>query len=134
MVESRLVEAGLLLLIVHLFELGRWYVANRSQEPLLVEPGHPVESGELDIVDSLPRAVLSNDLGLVQADHRFGQCVVIGVIARFVPEITLRKKNGGTWGSSDPVSRCPANPELSGSFAGRQSGFKQFWATEMVAG
>ena len=66
LVESRLDEAGLLLLIVHLFEFGRWYVANRSQEPLLVEPGHPVESGELDIVDSLPRAVLSNDLGLVQ--------------------------------------------------------------------
>ncbi len=67
-----------MLLIVHLFEFGRWYVANRSQGPLLVEPGHPVESGELDIVDSLPRAVLSNDLGLVQADHRFGQRVVIG--------------------------------------------------------
>ena len=54
-------------------------VANRSQEPLVVEPGHPVESGELDIIDSLPRAVLSNDLGLVQADHRFGQRVVIGI-------------------------------------------------------
>ena len=68
-----------MLLIVHLFEFGRWYVANRSQEPLLIEPGHPVESGELDIVDSLPRAVLSNDLGLVQADHRFGQRIVIGI-------------------------------------------------------
>ena len=68
-----------MLLIVHLFEFGRWYVANRFQESLLVEPGHPVESGELDSVDSLPRAVLSNDLGLVQADHRFGQRVVIGI-------------------------------------------------------
>ncbi len=68
-----------MLLIVHLFEFGRWYVANRSQEPLLIEPGHPVESGELDIVDSLPRAVLSNDLGLVRADHRFGQRIVIGI-------------------------------------------------------
>ena len=34
-----------------------------------------MESGELDIVDSLPRAVLSNDFGLVQADHRFGQAL-----------------------------------------------------------
>ena len=69
----------MLLIVTSVTELGRWYVANRSQEPLLVEPGHPVESGELDIVDSLPRAVLSNDLGLVQADHRFGQRVVIGI-------------------------------------------------------
>ena len=55
---------------------------------------------------------------------------VRGVIARFVPEITLRKKNGRTWGSvqcsSDPVSRCPANPEPFGSLAGRQSGFNEF--------
>ena len=43
-----------MLLIVHLFEFGRWYVANRSQEPLLVEPGHPVESGELDLVEAFP--------------------------------------------------------------------------------
>ena len=60
-----------MLLIVHLFEFDRWYVAKRSQEPLLVEPAHPVESGELDIVDSLPRAVLSNDLGL-EVGERFG--------------------------------------------------------------
>ena len=74
-----------MLLIVHLFEFCRWYVANRFQEPLLVESGHPVESGELDIVDSLPRAVLSNDLGLVQADHRFGQRVVIMPMRKTAP-------------------------------------------------
>ena len=39
---------------------------------------HPVESGELDIVDSLPRAVLSNDLACT-GRHRFGQRVVIGI-------------------------------------------------------
>ena len=64
-----------MLLIVHLLELGWWYVANRSEEPLVVEPGHPVESGELDIVDSLPGAVLSNNLCFIQADRRLGQCV-----------------------------------------------------------
>ena len=64
-----------MLLIVHLLELGWWYVANRSEEPLVVEPGHPVESGELDIVDSLPGAVLSNNLCFIQADRRLGLCV-----------------------------------------------------------
>ncbi len=38
-------KPGLLLLIVHLFEF-RWYVANRSQEPLVVEPGDPAQCGE----------------------------------------------------------------------------------------
>ena len=38
-------KPGLLLLIVHLFEF-RWYVANRFQEPLVVEPSDPAQCGE----------------------------------------------------------------------------------------
>ena len=67
---------------------------------------------------------------LTDLRHEIHPIPLSGVIARFVPEITLRKKNGRTWGSvqysSDPVSRCPANPEPFGSLAGGQSGFNEF--------
>ena len=61
-----------MLLIVHPFEFGRWYVADRSQEPLVVEPGHPVESGELDIDFSFQ---LLHPLFLVRGQPSVQPCI-----------------------------------------------------------
>jgi hypothetical protein len=63
------------------FELGRWEVADRLEEPAMVEPVDPLQGGVLDLVDALPRAVPADQLGLVQADDRFGQGVIERVAA-----------------------------------------------------
>ena len=55
-----------MLLIVHLFDLRRWDVTDRTREPLVLKPGHPVKRGEFHIIESLPGAVSSNNFRLEQ--------------------------------------------------------------------
>jgi len=62
-------------------ELGRRDVADGLQEPAVVEPVDPLQGGVLDLVVALPGAVAADQFGLVQADDRLGQRVVVGVAA-----------------------------------------------------
>ena len=59
--------------------LDGWDVADRLEEAAIVEPVHPFEGGELDGLDAAPRASTADDLGLEQADHSFGERVVVGI-------------------------------------------------------
>src|SRR5262245_51078562 len=82
--ETVFVESGrhgrlVLLAIIHQFKLRRRNVANRFEQPTVVEPIDPFESGVLDIVEFSPRATAVNDLGLVQPDDRLGEGVVVRV-------------------------------------------------------
>jgi hypothetical protein len=58
------------LVIIHRFELRRRHVANRFQQPAVVEPIDPVECGVLDIVEMSPGTAAVNDLGFVESDYR----------------------------------------------------------------
>jgi hypothetical protein len=60
----------------------RWRdVAERLQEPVLVEPVDPLQGGVLDLVEALPGAAPADQLGFVQADDGLGQGVVETVAA-----------------------------------------------------
>lgn len=63
------------------FVLGWWDVSAVAVQPGLVEPVHPGQGGEFELVDVvLAGGVGSVDaLGLVQAVGRLGERVVIGV-------------------------------------------------------
>ena len=73
--SNRLV--GLRLVTVGGLVLGWWDVVEGAVEPDGVEPGHPAEGGELDVVDGLPRALsgAADQLGLVERVDGFGQSV-----------------------------------------------------------
>jgi len=62
-------------------ELCRWDVADRFEEAAMVEPVDPFERRELDVVEVLSGALLADQLGLEEDDHRLGERVVMGVAA-----------------------------------------------------
>jgi len=64
------------------FVLDRRDVAERAVEPRGVEPGDPPERGQLDVVDGAPRALLADQLGLVERVDGLGQRVVVAVADR----------------------------------------------------
>ena len=45
----------------------------------MVEPVDPLERGVLDVVDAPPRSAATDQLGLVEADDRLGERVVVAV-------------------------------------------------------
>ena len=47
----------------------------------MVEPVDPLQGGVLEVVDAPPGAALADQFGLVQADDRLGQGVVVAVAA-----------------------------------------------------
>jgi hypothetical protein len=59
-----------LLAIIHQFKLRRRDVANRFEQPTVVEPIDPFEGGILDLVEITPGTTVMNDLGLEQSDDR----------------------------------------------------------------
>lgn len=64
------------------FEPGGWQIVAVAAEPVLVEPVHPREGGELDFLDVVPgpQRVGSVDvLGLVEPVGPLGQGDVVGV-------------------------------------------------------
>ena len=67
--------------IVLFLELCRWDVADRLEKAAMVEPVHPFQRRELDVVEALPGSLFADQLGLEEADHRFGESVVVGVAA-----------------------------------------------------
>ena len=76
-----MLESGdcLTVLIVRLFEFGWWDVADRFEQPVVVEPVHPFQGGYLDVCRSVPGALVLDHFGLVQADYRLSQGVVVTV-------------------------------------------------------
>src|SRR5690625_4557146 len=70
---------GLTVLIVRLFEFGWWDVADWFEQSVVVEPVHPFQGGYLDVCRSVPGSFVLDNFGLVQADYRFCQGVVVTV-------------------------------------------------------
>src|SRR3954470_5316032 len=73
---------GLLGSVERCFELGRRDVVAVAVEAVLVEPVHPRQGGQLELVDVIPvpRGVGSVDaLSLVEPVGRLGERVVVGV-------------------------------------------------------
>ena len=62
-----------------LLVFGRRDVTERAVQPAVIEPGHPPGGGRLEAGEGLPRAAPVDQLGLVQADDRLGQGVVVGI-------------------------------------------------------
>src|SRR4029453_13296567 len=84
MPETVFVESGcgsrlLVLAIRQQFQLRRRQVANRFQQPAVVEPIDPSEGCLLDLVKLAPRTTAVDHLGLVQPDDGLGECLVGGV-------------------------------------------------------
>lgn len=67
------------LVMVARFGFGGRNVADRLEQSPVVEPAHPFEGGELHGLEAPPWAAAVDHLGLEQADHRFGQRVVVAV-------------------------------------------------------
>ncbi len=67
---------GALLTPVGGLELDGWDVADRLEQSPMVEPVDPLERGVLDVIDPLPRATASDQLGLVEPDDRLGEGVI----------------------------------------------------------
>src|SRR5690606_15485918 len=59
--------------------LCRRNVAERLEETPMIEPVDPRKRREFDGFKSAPWPLLSDKLGLVQADNRLSECVVVGV-------------------------------------------------------
>jgi hypothetical protein len=78
LLESPFLEKGLLT-VEHLLELCRRDIADRFEKAALVEPVHPIQSGELHVLESLPRTFLADWLRLVEADDALGQGVIVAV-------------------------------------------------------
>ena len=72
---------GLTVLIVRLFELGWWDVADRFEQSVVVEPVHPFQGGYLNVCWSVPGSFMLDHFSLVKADDRFCQGVVVTVTA-----------------------------------------------------
>lgn len=76
---------GSVVLVVGVFEFGRWYVpAGLEEAP--VEPVDAFEGGDLDLLDRAPRPTGLDQLGLVQPDH--GLATVAAPIPR-LPPVTI---------------------------------------------
>jgi len=61
--------------IVARFGFSGRHVADRFEQPTVIEPIHPFEGSELDGFERPPRTTPMDDLGLEQADDRFGESI-----------------------------------------------------------
>ena len=72
---------GSLSSIERCFELGGWDVAAVAVEPVVVEPVHPAERFEFELVDVVPAGGVGSvdALGLVESVDCFGEGVVVRI-------------------------------------------------------
>jgi hypothetical protein len=68
-----------LLMIIRQLELCRRDIADRREQPPVVEPVHPFERRVFDRILIPLGATLANDLGLEEPDDRLGQRIVVRV-------------------------------------------------------
>ena len=66
---------------MEVFELCWRDVSELAVEATVVEPVDPFEGGEFEVVKAPPRALVANQFGLVEPEHRLGQGVVVGIAA-----------------------------------------------------
>src|SRR5690606_1559643 len=69
----------LVALIESLLVLSRWNITDRLKKALVIEPPDPFERGELDVFESSPRPPLADHFRFVEANHRFGEGIVVRV-------------------------------------------------------
>src|SRR5437667_3470247 len=60
-------------------ELGRWHVADWLEQPTMVEPVDPFERRVFHRLQMSPRTAAVDHFGLVEADDRLSQCVVVRI-------------------------------------------------------
>src|SRR3954463_4873564 len=59
--------------------LRRRQITDRLEETAVIEPVHPLEGREFDVLQASPGTAMPDELGLVQPVDRLGQRVVVGV-------------------------------------------------------
>jgi hypothetical protein len=60
---------GPVLTVVGGFEFDGWDVSGGAVQAAVVEPVHPLEGGDLDLLDGPPRRSWLDQLGLEQSDR-----------------------------------------------------------------
>jgi hypothetical protein len=65
--------------MVRFFILDRWNISDRFQKATMVEPPHPLEGCEFDILEGPPWPPFSNGLRLEKPDDGLGQGVIVGI-------------------------------------------------------
>jgi hypothetical protein len=75
LVESRRLLRGGVTQVVGLLILRWGCPSDRPEEPLVIEPVHPLEGREFDVLQAAPGAAPTDDLGLVQAVDRLSEGV-----------------------------------------------------------
>ena len=66
-------------MIIRRLELRRRDVANRLEQPPVIEPVDPFQRCVFHGFQMSPWAATVNDLGFVEPDDGLGQCVVVGI-------------------------------------------------------
>ena len=98
-----------------LLDLDRWNVAEGAVQADVVEPVHPGQGGQLEVLDAAPRPVAAGALGFVQPDEAFGLCIeVFSTDWSFGGGEDKRCGDDGTdssWAESDSVQGLPAGLE-----------------------
>ena len=61
------------------FKLGRRHLYQRPHQAVMVESGHPFQSGQFHRLLGLPRPAPMDHLGLVEPINRLGQGIVVAV-------------------------------------------------------
>ena len=65
--------------VVVVFVFGWWDASEFVEESPMVEPVDPLEGGVLEVVEASPWPTVSDEFGLVEADDRLGERIVIAV-------------------------------------------------------
>src|ERR1044072_6783693 len=96
--------------MARLLALGRWHVAERLEQALVVVPCDPLERRELDVLERLPRPAPPDLFRLEQSDHRLGQSVIVPIThAAHPPTPGL---DPTTPPPRPPIARCPPPPTV----------------------
>ena len=69
------------LTVVEVLELCCRDVAEFAEHAAVVEPVDPFEDGEFEVVEAPAEALVADQFGLVEPEHRFGQGIVVGIAA-----------------------------------------------------
>jgi hypothetical protein len=79
------------LCIVRGFMLRRRHVPDRLEQSSRVEPVHPPQRSEFNVIEMPPRPFQSDHLSLEESDDGFGECIVVRIAAtadrRFNPRV-----------------------------------------------
>ena len=86
------------------FSFGGWDVPDGFEDATVVEPVDVFEGGELDVFKVFPGSFDSDQFGLVEADDRFGQGVVV--------RVTDGSDRGFDTGGGEPFGAKPSGVKM----------------------